>query len=77
LTTCGLTLGFQIVSANKFRPASAEIVGKIRRLVDVLQVGLQVRRASGLKPSTLRPGSSERTHTLTPWTHAGANAARS
>ena len=33
---------FQIVGANKFRTASAEIADKIRRLVEILQVGLQV-----------------------------------
>ena len=33
---------FQIVCANKFRTASAEITDKIRRLVEILQVGLQV-----------------------------------
>jgi hypothetical protein len=33
----------QIVGANKFRTASAEIADKIRRLVEVLQSDLQVR----------------------------------
>ncbi len=33
----------QIVGASKFRTASAEIADKIRRLVEVLQSGLQVR----------------------------------
>jgi hypothetical protein len=32
----------QIVGAAKFRTASAEIADKIRRLVEVLQSGLQV-----------------------------------
>ena len=34
--------GLQIAGANKFRTASAEIADKIRRLVEVLQSGLQV-----------------------------------
>ncbi len=33
----------QIAGAAKFRAASAEIADKIRRLVEVLQSGLQVR----------------------------------
>ena len=33
----------QIAGAAKFRTASAEIADKIRRLVEVLQSGLQVR----------------------------------
>ncbi len=37
-------VGFQIVGANVFRAASAEAADTIRRLVDVLQVGLQVVR---------------------------------
>jgi hypothetical protein len=36
-------VGRQIVGASKFRAASAEIADKIRRLVEVLQSGLQVR----------------------------------
>jgi hypothetical protein len=42
----------QIVGAAKFRTASAEIAGKIRRLVEVLQSGLQVREY----PFILVPG---------------------
>ncbi len=38
-----LMLARQIVGAAKFRTASAEIADKIRRLVEVLQSGLQVR----------------------------------
>jgi hypothetical protein len=34
--------GLQIAGAAKFRTASAEIADKIRRLVEVLQSGLQV-----------------------------------
>ncbi len=34
--------GLQIVGATKFRTASAEIADRIRRLVEVLQSGLQV-----------------------------------
>ena len=43
----GLTKWMQIVGANKFRTRSAEIADKIRRLVEVLQSGLQVRAALG------------------------------
>jgi hypothetical protein len=39
-----LSRSCQIVGANKFRTASAEIADKIRRLVEVLQSGLQVLR---------------------------------
>jgi hypothetical protein len=47
---------FQIVGANKFRTASAEIADKIRRLVEVLQVGLQVcPQAPNRSRQQLRP----------------------
>ncbi len=45
MTRANLEAAFvrQIAGAAKFRTASAEIADKIRRLVEVLQSGLQVR----------------------------------